>query len=121
MLPWPSYEKEWVAMLSNLPTGNVLVHPITSLHTAAFESVKQFHPNPAALKQSVTKLHARNYMIIENTHFVVCWTPGGELKGGTAQGIRIAESLGIYVYNLGDPTVLAAFEDKLEQRKEELL
>jgi hypothetical protein len=32
---------------------------------------------------------------------VICWTEGGKPKGGTAQGIRIAEHYGIPVFNLG--------------------
>lgn len=33
--------------------------------------------------------------------FVVCWTEGGLLKGGTAQALRIATALNIPIINLG--------------------
>ena len=32
--------------------------------------------------------------------FIVCWTPNGELKGGTAMALRLALSRQIQVYNL---------------------
>ncbi len=34
--------------------------------------------------------------------FCVAYTEGGKLKGGTAQGLRIAKAYGIPVYNLGN-------------------
>jgi hypothetical protein len=48
---------------------------------------------------------ARNYRQIRgldapDSKFVICWTPNGELKGGTAQAIKIAKNYGIPVFNL---------------------
>ena len=34
--------------------------------------------------------------------FVVCWTPNGELSGGTAQAMRVAMKLNIPIFNLGN-------------------
>jgi hypothetical protein len=45
-----------------------------------------------------------------NSKFVVCWTPGGLLKGGTAQAMRIAHAYGIPVFNLADPVYRARLE-----------
>jgi len=94
-LPWHSYEREWV---NGLKKAAVTVYPVPS--KAGMDSVKTFHPNPAALSQGVWKLHARNFDIIINASFVLCWTKGGITTGGTGQGIRIAEHFNIPVYNL---------------------
>ena len=110
-LPWSNYEKSWIRGLH----GDIHLEVLdTRVHTEAVDSVKKFHPNPAALKQSVIKLHARNYLILNGVQFVICWTPNGEVTGGTGQAIRIAQSRGIKIYNLGDPNTLAAFEKRLE-------
>jgi len=93
-LPWYSYEQEWVNGLKKVA---VTVYPVPS--KAGMDSVKTFHPNPAALSQGAWKLHARNFDIIVNASFVLCWTKGGIVSGGTGQGIRIAEHFNIPVYN----------------------
>ena len=71
----------------------------------AFNSVNIFHPEGQNLKESVRKLMARNYRQIRgidapDSKFVICWTPDGQLRGGTAQAIKIARSLNIPVFNL---------------------
>ena len=94
----------------------------------AFESVNQFHPSGPNLSQAARKLMARNYRQIVSTtiedgndsKFVICWTPNGELKGGTAQAIKIAESLNIPVFNLAikkDYDRISTWL-KLQQRRE---
>jgi hypothetical protein len=75
----------------------------------AVKIAEKHHPNWSRIKESSfsMKLMARNtYQIYGYTQssplsdVVVCWTPGGSLSGGTAQAIRIAESLKIPVCNL---------------------
>ncbi len=64
--------------------------------------------HPAWLKCSeyARKLHGRNSMIVLGkdldapVDFIVCWTPGGKLEGGTAQALRIAADQNIKIYNL---------------------
>ena len=59
------------------------------------ESVRAYHPAPGRLKESMVKLHARNYGIVEIADAVVALpriTRYG--MGGTGQGIRIAQALG---------------------------
>jgi len=61
----------------------------------AYASVKQYHPAPDKLTQGAIKLHARNYGIIRWAKKVIAApgsAPGG---GGTGQGIRLAQTLGI--------------------------
>jgi len=82
---------------------------------AARKSVDQYHPAPERLSFTGRRLHSRNYFQVmgfneQPVSAVVCWTPtvGGRPQGGTAQAIRIANSLDIPVYNMamerwGDP------------------
>lgn len=85
-----------------------IIRPNDEIPTWAFQTVEKFHPAPDRLSPYTTRCHARNAMIIlgENKNkpvdFVLCWTPAGKLRGGTSQGIRIAQAYGIDVYNLGD-------------------
>ena len=97
-LPWPTYESEWISTLQQNVNVTVLDK---NKHTAAINSVK-LHPAFNRLSRPVINLHARNYLIIENVDFVICYTPNGETVGGTGQGIRIANSLGKPVLNLGN-------------------
>lgn len=72
----------------------------------AFDTVDKYHPVANELTYYERRLHARNAMILLGAagctpvEFVVCWTPGGKVTGGTGQALRIAKDLGIRVYNL---------------------
>ena len=116
MLPWANYEKEWVSVLGGPGFFPDVIIINEVINTDAFMSVEQFHPAPGNLKQAVRKLHARNYMIIKGVQFIVCWTPGGEVVGGTGQALRIAASMNIIIYNLGVPEMLEAFKAKIAAR-----
>ena len=108
-LPWPSYENTW----RNSIHGRVDTHVLQYHDKEAFDSVYNFHPAAANLKQTVIKLHARNFCILRGTSFVICWTPNGNIVGGTGQALRIAQHLGIKIYNLGNPETLTAFKQRL--------
>jgi hypothetical protein len=51
---------------------------------------------------------ARNaYQVLSTTledpvDFVICWTKGGKLVGGTAQAMKIAMDFGVPIYNLAN-------------------
>ena len=115
-LPWNTYESGWVKTLHN---ANITIYD-ERIHKAAAESVRKFHPYAAKLKQGAFKLHARNYLIIEGCALVICWTSDGKDSGGTGQGIRLAQHLGIPVWNLGIPEVLQAFMVRIKLRHREL-
>lgn len=74
----------------------------------AREIAEEFHPNWDACDRHAKNLHARNTMILLGedcetpVEFCVAYTEGGKLKGGTAQGIRIARANRIPVYNIGE-------------------
>ena len=110
LLPWSGYESNWVQTLNGSVTTQVY-NPATDV--AATESVKNYHPAFNHLSRPVVALHARNYLIINQAEFCVCWTPDGLSSGGTGQAIRIAQDAGIPVYNLGLAGTMAAFVARL--------
>lgn len=73
----------------------------------AYELAAKFHPAFDYLGYGPKKLIARDGFQILGpkldtmTDFVVCYTQNGELKGGTAQAIRIASAYNIPVFNAG--------------------
>ena len=115
-LPWKGYEKEWVEKMREKYGDLVTVNVLRNDDRAAFESVYKFHPNPAALTRGVQKLHARNYQVVREARFIICWTPNGEITGGTGQALRIAISMGIPIRNLGKPEYLKKVIDWLKRR-----
>jgi hypothetical protein len=53
--------------------------------------------------------------------FIVCWTPYGEVTGGTGQALRIAKANEIAIYNFGvGPNKHFIVEDELKQHVDEL-
>jgi hypothetical protein len=94
----------------------------------------KFHPAWKKCSPSVRLLHQRNTRIMvgmEALHgemvvasrFVVCWTPYGELRGGTAQALRIAVALDIPIINLGaakTPEELEALVLKVDELQNQM-
>lgn len=77
----------------------------------------KFHPNWSSCSAIAMQLHARNSAILlgENldkpVDFVVCWTNGGLVIGGTGQALRIAKAYNIPVFNLyHDPEAKQLFD-----------
>lgn len=75
-------------------------------YAPALEHASRYHPNWDACDDTARGLHARNSQIMlgdwfdEPVRFVVCWTPNGAVTGGTGQALRIADAMGIPVFNL---------------------
>lgn len=70
------------------------------------------HPAWHRCSPSAKRMHTRNVSqilghelingpVVQPVKFVVCWTEGGKLKGGTSQAIRIANSCDIPIVNFG--------------------
>lgn len=82
----------------------------------AIATVNQFHPAPGKLSEFARSLMARNAMQVlgktmsEPAKMVVAWTPGGQVVGGTGQALRMAQSYGIPIRNLGNPEVLQSVQ-----------
>lgn len=91
-LPWPEYN------------GNKST--FYDIPPYAYQLAAEIHPVWNKLKFSVKNLHARNCQILLGkdlktpSEFVVCWTPGGKICGGTATAINLALKNNIPVYNL---------------------
>ena len=69
----------------------------------------QIHPAWDNLTRGPKALHARNVhqvlgkYLIEPSKFLICWTEGGKVVGGTATAINLAKCFRIPVFNLGSP------------------
>ncbi len=94
------------------------------LHTPtpeAFRIAEKTHPAWHRCSQSAQKMHARNVHQVlgadlqSPTMFVVCWTEGGGLVGGTATAIRLAQRFEIPVFNFGNEERYQAFRLKFYQ------
>ena len=66
----------------------------------------KYHPAWDRLSRGVRSLHARNVLQVlgerldSPSKFILCWTPGGGIEGGTGQAMRIAIGEGVPVFNL---------------------
>jgi len=114
-LPWPSFNIEFQ---KQHPKHTYKV--ISENDIEAIESVNKFHPAPHLLSRGARAMHQRNFRQVKggklpNSEFVICWTPNGEEKGGTATAIKIAKSLDIPVYNLFDLTKQEILDKVLPQ------
>lgn len=72
----------------------------------AIDHAQRYHPAWEKCTDAAKALHGRNSLIMLGddldlpVRFVVCWTPGGEVTGGTGQALRIAADYSIPVFNL---------------------
>ena len=83
---------------------------------ACIEIAAPLHPAWERCSPAVRKLHARNAAVLlggaldRPVDAVVCWTVEGRVEGGTGMAIRIAQSRGIPVLNLGSMSPRAVCE-----------
>lgn len=72
------------------------------------EMAEKYHPMWKDLSDGARKMMARNCCQVLGSDlktpsdFIVCWTPGGKIAGGTGQALRMARNLKIPVFNLFD-------------------
>jgi hypothetical protein len=99
-LPWDGFNGKYVERMNKLHnTWKYSVPPFNK------ELVRKYHPKPSALSEFGWKFMSRNsYQVLGDdlktpVEFVLCWTQGGKLKGGTSQAMRIAYDCGIPVFN----------------------
>lgn len=101
--PWKGFENA----PDNDPRFIALDEMPDTILMQAFQIAKAAHPNWDACSNAAKRLHTRNvFQVLGNdlrsrSRMIICWTKGGQPKGGTAQAIRIANSLDIPVFNLG--------------------
>lgn len=73
----------------------------------AFSLASECNPLLYGSKEATRKLHTRNvYQVLGQdiqtpSIFIVCFTPNGEEKGGTATAIRIGKRYNIPIFNAG--------------------
>lgn len=71
---------------------------------------KKFHPNWSGLSDLGRDFMARNcYQVLgvdleTPVEFILCWTPGGKITGGTGQALRMAQEYEIPVVNFATET-----------------
>jgi hypothetical protein len=101
-LPWRNYNH-------NISAFNPTMYPFSD-EEIAFTA--RHHPAWDKCSPAAKILHQRNTRIMlgmEALHgleviavgFVICWTNEGKMIGGTGQALRIANTLGIPIINLG--------------------
>ncbi len=97
-LPWKGFNKsESLLYLENMDNDIVL---------KAREIAKENHPSWNYLSEAAKKLMTRNTFQVLGidlktpVSFIVCWTPGGKIQGGTGQALRIAKRNFIPIFNL---------------------
>lgn len=73
----------------------------------AIAMARYYHPQGHGMSDYVTKMMARNcYQVLGSdlqtpVDFVICWTPGGRVVGGTGQALRMAMDRDIKIFNFG--------------------
>lgn len=93
-LPWDRFNSR------NADGSSYIVPPYNE------EYVLKYHPAPHKLSDAAKKLMSRNtYQVLgvdlnNPVEFVLCWTKDGKASGGTGQAIRIANDMGVLVFNL---------------------
>jgi len=95
---------------SAFASGTNCKHIYKACHAskASIELASKFHPAWHRCNDFVRKLHGRNMIILlgpalnQPVEHVYCWTPGGDVAGGTGQALRAAAEFGIPVYNLAN-------------------
>jgi len=97
---------------------NYHASPYYKLAPRAYEIAAEIHPAWDRLSSGAKHLHARNvHQVLGDdlatpVEFVVCWTPGGKIVGGTATAINLAKRHDIEVINLYDyPALLVSMLD----------
>lgn len=92
----------------------------------ALATVERFHPAADRLTDFGRALMARNAMQVlgssleDPSQFVMAWTVGGKVAGGTGQALRIAQHHNIPVLNLGDSVTETAVRGWVEGRVDTL-
>ena len=93
-LPWPGY---------NGHSGPDCRTLTAAERRPALDLAARLHPTWQKCSRGARALHARNAAIVlgpglnRPVDAVICWTPGGEIAGGTGVALRIAGPAGIPV------------------------
>lgn len=96
-----------------------MAHGIVNLDPVFKRLARNFHPAPEAITPDPDNPDDRRHWMLDlmsrngcqlfgedftnPSNAVICWTEGGLTDGGTGQAIRMANSVGMPVINLGSP------------------
>jgi len=114
-LPWASYERAAADAAVRQSGGRALIdtQPFTPDERA---TALQFHPAPDRLSPAGITLMTRNVRIVrpqglaaDPVHLVIAYPSNRLGGGGTGQAIRLAESFGIPIHDLREPTLRAQY------------
>ena len=82
-------------------------------YNEAVRMASEFHPNWPACTERAKQMHTRNvYQVLgqsldKPSLFLLCWTNGGKVVGGSGQALRVAKAYDVPIFNL-------YFDDALE-------
>lgn len=113
-LPWKGFNHN--------PSNLFILPAVLNPPSPLLDLVKKYHPAFDSLPESVIKLMARNcYQILgldlsTPVKFVICWTADGKDSGGTGFAIRMANDLGIKVFNLFNQEDRQKIEKKISEK-----
>lgn len=103
VLPYIHYESAWIAAMESRYLGQVAAECYDpEVHPRWAKSVQLYHPAAAKLDVWSAALHARNFGIVGRSIAVVALPNYQRNGGGTAQGLRVAQALGIKLFDLRD-------------------
>lgn len=112
---------------STLPRRHLAIVRNKDLISETERIASEVHPAWDKCNEWARGMHSRNchqilgYDLQSPVDAVICWTPDGKIRGGTATAIRIAMKYGIPVFNLGvsdKESVLNDIKNFLESRKD---
>lgn len=107
-LPWGGFNQRYSEAFSKYDITIDIADP---KNKAAIEMAAEFHPMWNRLKDYEKKFMVRNSCQLfgqtmdKPSEFVLCWTPAGQVVGGTGQALRIAKAKGINIINFGNTSL----------------
>jgi O-acetyl-ADP-ribose deacetylase (regulator of RNase III) len=123
-LPWDGFDPERNGQKRYADNKFSFVDEITPLHS---DLAAAYHDRFDQLKPGSQSLMARNgsqmlgRKLDRPSNIVICWTEGGQIKGGTGQALRMAEDLGAKVVNIGDPAMASFSPESIVRIAEAVL
>lgn len=103
-LPWKGFNNNTSPLYLDSLNSNII--------NSATDIAINHHPAWERLSEAGKKLMTRNTFQVLGKNlnspvkFLVCWTKGGTINGGTGQAMRIAKGLKIPIFNLYDKEIL---------------
>lgn len=104
-LPWREYNHAPISRGYFItPRPTVEVADIAAAHHPKWDAV--YDDGTPVLSPAAKLMMCRNVTIVLGEHLdapvkmIVCWTQGGQIKGGTGQALRLAKTYDIPVFNM---------------------